>query len=100
MYEINILLLLLLYRSCNVIVKTCMDNAEYNSYTCIEYKLSIFRNTFNFDMACNLTTFIRLIRNNQVYVNYQVIVNTLIALIDVQAGHYCINYFNNNDIVA
>ena len=26
------------YRSCNAIVKTCMNNAVYNSNTCIGYK--------------------------------------------------------------
>ena len=30
------------YRSCNIIVKTCMNNAVYNSNTCIRYKLSFF----------------------------------------------------------
>ena len=29
------------YRSCNIIVKTCMNNAVYNSNACIGYKLSL-----------------------------------------------------------
>ena len=51
------------YRSCNAIVKTCMNNAVYNSNTCIGYKMSFFRNTFCLDMKCKLTRVITFIRN-------------------------------------
>ena len=50
-----------------------MNNAMYNSNTFIGYKLSFF-------------SFIE-------------IVDTLIALIDVGAGHLVIDHFNNDDIV-
>ena len=88
-----------LIRSCNIIVKTCMNNAVYNSNTCIGYKLSFFRNTFCLDMKCKLTRAITLIRNVHLNVNEQAIVDTLIALIDVRAGHLVIDHFNNDDIV-
>ena len=52
-----------------------MNNAVYNSNTCIGYKLSFFGNTFNLDTTCNLTKSIRLIRNNDLDVNEQAIVN-------------------------
>ena len=87
------------YRSCNIIVKTCMNNAVYNSNTCIGYKLSFFRNTFCLDMKCKLTRAITLIRNVHLNVNEQAIVDTLIALIDVRAGHLVIDHFSNDDIV-
>ena len=87
------------YRSCNIIVKTCMNNAVYNSNTCIGYKLSFFRNTFCIDMKCELTRAITLIRNVHLNVNEQAIVDTLIALIDVRAGQLVIDHFNNDDIV-
>ena len=68
------------YRSCNIIVKASMNNAVYNSNTCIGYKLSIVRNTFCLDMKCELTRAITLIRNVHLNVNEQAIVDTLIAL--------------------
>ena len=76
-----------------------MNNAVYNSNTCIGYKLSIFRNTFCLDMKCELTRAITLIRNVHLNVNEQAIVDTLIALIDVRARQLVIDHFNNYDIV-
>ena len=46
-------------------------------------------------MKCKLTRAITLITN----VHEQAIVDTLIALIDVRAGHLVIDHFNNDDIV-
>ena len=63
-----------------------MNNALYNSNTCIGYKL-FFRNTFCLDMKCKLTGAITLIRN----INEQDSVDTLIALIDVRAGQLVID---------
>ena len=76
-----------------------MNNSVYNSNTCIGYKLSFFRNTFCLDMKCKLTRAITLIRNVHLNVNEQAIVDTLIALIDVRAGHLVIDHFSNDDIV-
>ena len=53
----------------------------YNSNTCIEYKLSFFRNTFCLDMKCELTRAITLIRNVHLNLNELAIVDALIALI-------------------
>ena len=83
----------------NAIVTTCMNNAVYNSNTCIGYKLSFFRNTFCLDMKCKLISAITLIRNAHFDVHEQAIVDTLIALIDVRAGRMIIDNFNNVDIV-
>ena len=49
-------------------------------------------------MTCKLTRAITLIRNVHLDVNEQAI-DTLIALIDVRAGHLVIDHFNNDDIV-
>ena len=76
-----------------------MNNAVYNSNTCIGYKLSFFGNTFCLDMKCKLTRAITLIRNINSNVNEQAIVDTLIALIDVRARQLDIDHFNNDDIV-
>ena len=76
-----------------------MNNAVYNSNICTGYKLSFFRNTFCLDMKCKLTRAITLIRNVHLNVNEQAIVDTLIALIDVRAGHLVIDHFSNDDIV-
>ena len=77
----------------------CMNNAVYNSNTCIEYKLSFFHNTFCLDMKYKLTRSIPLIRNVHLNVREEAIVDTLIALIDVRAGHLVSDHFNNDDIV-
>ena len=87
------------YRSCNIIVKTCMNNAVYNSNICIVYKLSFFSKYLLFRYECKLTRAITLIRNIHLNVNEQAIVDTLIALIDVRAGQLVIDHFNNDDIV-
>ena len=76
-----------------------MNNAVYNSNTCIGYKLIFFRNTFCLDMKCKLISAITLIRNAHLDVHEQAIVDTLIALIDVRAGRMIIDNFNNVDIV-
>ena len=75
-----------------------MNNAVYNSNTCIGYKLRFFRNTFCLDMKCKLTRAITLFRNVHLNVKEHTIVDTLIALIDVRAGQRVIDHFNNDDI--
>ena len=62
-------------------------------------QVEFFRNTFCLDMKCKLTRAITLIRNANLNVNEQAIVDTLIALIDVRAGELVIDHFNNDDIV-
>ena len=71
----------------------------YNSSTLIGYKLIFFRKPFWLDMTSKLTRAITLIRNVHLNVNEQDIVDALIALIDVNAGHLVIDHFNNDDIV-
>ena len=54
-------------------------------------QVDFFRNTFCLDMKCKLTRAIALIRNVNLNVNEQAIVDTLIALIDVRAGQLVID---------
>ena len=54
---------------------------------------------FYLDMTCKLNKAITLISDIHLDVNKKAIVHTLIALIDVRAGHMSIDHFNNDDIV-
>ena len=82
-----------------LLIKTCMNNAIYNSNTCIDYELSFFRNTFYLDKTCSLTRAITIIWYIHLDVNEQVIGNTLIALIHVRVGLLFIDHFDYEYIV-
>ena len=101
LYARNFKFLFYAYRSPNVIVKTCINNAMYNANTPIGYKLSFYKNTFQLDMNTKLNVALKRIHATDILdIDHTVIVNGLNDLINVRSGHSAIDQFTIKNVTS